>query len=311
MRIVLATESPAPSGVGRHMLTLAEGLARDHDVVVGAPRGTGLFARARAQGHVVKAIDPADPHDLDRWLARTRPDLVHVHAGIGWEGHASARAARAAGARVIRTEHLPYLLTDAAQRAEHDAGLSHVDHLICVSGAVADSHREAGCGNRLATIANGVRPVAATRDRAALRARWALADAPVLLMAARFSVQKDHALLLDALPAILAVHPGTTLLLAGDGPLLWEVAAQVARRGLAGAVRMLGLSDDMPDLMAAADLLVLPSRFEGLSLAGLEAMAAGLPIVASEAPGNSEMLDHGRSGWLAPPGDAAGLAAAV
>ncbi|GAA3723067.1 hypothetical protein GCM10022268_34080 [Sphingomonas cynarae] len=311
-RLFLVTESPAPSGVGAHMLTLAEGLRGDHDIVIAATPASGLLPRARARGLTVKAIDPGDVADLSRWFARTRPDIVHVHAGIGWEGHASAQAAHDAGARVVRTEHLPYLLTDADQRAAHRAGLSHVDRLIAVSGAVADSHARAEFGNRLVTILNGVvPPTAPTKPRATLRRYGALDDGPVLLMAARFAEQKDHRLILDAMPAIRAVHPRVTLLLAGEGPLHWTIARQIAARGLAGSVRMLGQRDDLPDLMGAADLLVLPSRFEGLSLVALEAMAAGLPVVASDAPGNAGMLDHGRSGWLAPAGDAAAFAATV
>ncbi len=310
-RLFLLTESPAPSGVGEHMLTLAEGLGGDYDVVVGAVAGTGLLERARSAGLPVKAIDPAAPQDLARWFARSRPDVVHVHAGIGWEGHASACAAHDAGVAVVRTEHLPYLLTDPAQRAEHEDGLRAVDRVICVSQAVADTHEAEGFGGKVATIANGVRHRPPTRDRAALRREWGLEGGPVLLMAARFAEQKGHRFLLDALPAVLAEHAGTTLLLAGDGPLLWDVAREVARRGLAGSVRLLGRRTDMPDLMAAADLLVLPSRFEGLSLVALEAMAAGLPVVACDVPGNSEMIEHGRSGWLAPCDDPAAFAAAI
>jgi predicted dehydrogenase/glycosyltransferase involved in cell wall biosynthesis len=310
-RLVLLTESPAPSGVGEHMLTLAEGLRDTHDVVVAATPASGLLARARARGLTVKALRPDDADDLPRWLARSRPDLVHVHAGIGWEGHASARAARDGGARVIRTEHLPYLLTEPADRAAHRDGLAHVDRLIAVSDAVADSHRAIE-PDRLATIPNGVAPPRApTASRAVLRRRWALGDGPVLLMAARFATQKGHDLLLAAMPAIRAAHPCVTLLLAGEGPLHRDIARAIAAQDLAGSVRMLGQRGDLPDLMAAADLLVLPSRFEGLSLVALEAMAAGLPVVASDAPGNTEMIDHGRSGWLAPAGDAAGLAATV
>ena len=307
----MLTESPAPSGLGEHMLTLADGVADRYEVVLGAPRGSGLLERARRRGLAVKAIDPADPADLDRWFGRTRPALVHIHAGIGWEGHASARAARAADARVIRTEHLPYLLTDRAQQDQHRAALASVDRVIAVSHAVADSHRAAGLGERLATVANGVAPRPATRERAALRREWVLGDGPVLLMAGRFAAQKEHALLLDAMPAIVAARPGATLLIAGDGPLLWPIAREVAVRGLAGAVRLLGYRDDLPELMAAADLLLLPSRFEGLPLVALEAMAAGLPVVASDAPGIAELLEHGRSGWLAPAGDAAAFAATV
>ncbi|WP_203234590.1 glycosyltransferase [Sphingomonas solaris] len=309
-RLFLVTESPAPSGVGEHMLTLANGLADRYEIVVGAPPG-GLLDRARGAGFAVKAVDPGDPAALHRWFARTRPDLVHLHAGIGWEGHASARAAHAAGGRVIRTEHLPYLLTDEAQQADHREALAAVDRLIAVSPAVAESHHLAGLGNRLTTIANGVNPLPPRRAPGALRREMALGDGPVLLMAGRFAPQKDHALLLAAMPAILAGLPRATLLLAGDGPLLWTTARHIAAAGLAGSVRLLGHRIDLPDLMAAADLLVLPSRFEGLSLVALEAMAAGLPIVASDAPGNAGMLEHGRSGWLVPAGDAAALAATV
>lgn len=310
-RLFLVTESPAPSGVGEHMLLLAGGLAERYDVVVGAPRDSGLLERARARGFTVKAVDPDDEGDLGRWLRRTRPDLVHVHAGIGWEGHASARAARAAAARVIRTEHLPYLLTDPGQRDAHRAGLEAVDRLIAVSDAVAESHRFAGLGNRLAVIANGIAPRPPSRARDALRREWLLDGGPALLMAGRMAAQKDHGLMLDAMPAILAAEPRATLLIAGDGPLKWDVAGEVARRGLAGSVRLLGQRADLPDLMAAADLLVLPSRFEGLPLVALEAMAAGLPIVATDAPGNAEMVEHGRSGWLSPAGDAAAFARTV
>ena len=309
-RLFLVTESPAPSGLGEHMLTLADGLAGRFEVVVGAPAASGLLARARARGHPVKALEPDDRHGLERWFAHGRPALVHVHAGIGWEGHASARAAHRAGARVIRTEHLPYLLTDDAQRDDHRAALDDVDRLIAVSDAVAESHRAAGIDNRLSVIANGVVLRAPARSRAALRREWALAG-PVMLMAGRFAAQKGHALMLDAMPAILAAQPDATLLMAGDGPLLWAVAAQVAARGLAGRVRLLGHRADLPDLMAAADVLVLPSHFEGLPLVALEAMAAGLPVIATDAPGAAELLEHGRSGWLSPAGDAAAFAATV
>lgn len=294
------------------MLTLARGLAAENDVVIGAPVRTPLLERARGAGFVVKAVDPADPDALARWLDKNRPDLVHVHAGIGWEGHAIARAARETGCAVVRTEHLPYLLTDPQQRAAYREGLAHVDRVICVSDAVAQSHRAAGVSaDRLTRISNGVDPRGPSRDRDALRRLWHLGDRPVLLMAGRFAPQKDHALLLDAVPSILSAHPDAAVLLVGEGPLLFSIAAEVSGRALASTVRMMGQRRDLPDLMAAADLLLLPSRFEGLSLVALEAMAAGLPIVATDAPGNAELIEPGVSGWLAPAGDAAGFSASV
>lgn len=306
--VCLLTDSPAPSGVGAHLLTLAAGLGPD--VVVAARPGTGLLERAAANGFAVKALGD-DEAELARWLARAAPDLVHVHAGIGWEGHGAARAARAAGIPVVRTEHLPYLLTDEAQRTEHRESLAGLAKLICVSEAVAASHLRAGIDPALiTTIANGIAARAPSRSRAALRTEFGLGEEAVLLMVARFTEQKGHFLLLDALPAILQAHPDCAVLLAGDGKLLVPVARAIAARGLAGTVRMLGPRGDIADLMALADLLVLPSAFEGLPLVALEAMAAGLPVVATDAPGNAEAVADGVTGRLAA-ADAAGLAGAV
>lgn len=308
-RICLLTDSAIPSGVGAHLLALAAGLDGD-EVIVAARVGSGLIERAAAQGFAVKLIDD-DERALARWFGRAAPDLVHVHAGIGWEGHRATRAACTAGVPAVRTEHLPYLLTDAAQQAEHRAATGRVETLICVSEAVAESHRAAGIDPAsIATVHNGVAPRAPSRPRAALRGEWGIGDAPVVLMAARFAEQKGHELLLDALPAILARHPHTVVLLAGEGPLLLPVARAVARQGLAGSVRMLGQRADLADLLALADLLVLPSAFEGLPLVALEAMAAGLPVVATAAPGTAEAVEHNVTGLLCE-AHAAGLAEAV
>ncbi|RZM35658.1 MAG: glycosyltransferase [Sphingomonas sp.] len=295
-RICLVTDSLAPSGVGAHMMMLAEGLVGDDIVFAGRP-ATGLLERAAAKGFAVKMLD--DDAALTRWMRRSAPDIVHVHAGIGWEGHAAVRAAHAAGVPVVRTEHLPYLLTDAAQRDEHRDTATALARLICVSDAVGDSYRAAGVDPALVeTIHNGVGPHRPSRSRAALRGEWGVGDAPVLLMVARLSEQKGHALLLDALPAIRAAHPNVIVLLAGEGPLLTQTARAIAAKGLAGTVRMLGTRSDVADLMALADLLVLPSAFEGLPLVALEAMAAGLPVVATVAPGNAEAIEDGVTGRL-------------
>ncbi|HXH15626.1 MAG TPA: glycosyltransferase [Sphingomonas sp.] len=296
-RICLLTDSLAPSGVGAHMMTLAEGLDAD-EVVIAARPGTGLLEHAAAKGYAVKAL--GDGSELTRWFGRTAPDIVHVHAGIGWEGHAAVRAAHAAGVPVIRTEHLPYLLTDPAQCDEHRDTSGAVARLICVSDAVGETHRLAGINPALVeTIHNGVDAHRPSRSRDALRGEWGVGDARVLLMVARFAEQKGHALLLDSLPAIRAAHPDLIVLLAGDGPLLTPIARAIAGMRLAGTVRMLGNRHDVADLMTLADLLVLPSAFEGLPLVALEAMAAGLPVLATDAPGNAEAIEDGVTGRLA------------
>ena len=205
-RICLLTDSFTPSGVGAHMMALAQGLPAD-EIVVAARPGSGLLERAAAAGFAVKALD--DDPGLARWFRRAQPDLVHVHAGIGWEGHAAVRAAEAAGVPVIRTEHLPYLLTDPAQRDEHRDTAFRLARLICVSDAVGDTHRAAGVDPALVeTIHNGVAPHKRSRSRDALRGEWGVGEAPVLLMVGRFAEQKGHALMLAALPAVRAAcHP--------------------------------------------------------------------------------------------------------
>ena len=299
MRLCLATASPIPSGVGEHMLTLARDLAGRHEVTVAGLAGTGLVERARTQGLTAREI-VADE-------ALTGFDLVHVHAGIGWEGHELARAGRAAGVgAIVRTDHLPYLLDDPGQVAKNVEGLKLIDALICVSASSALSHRQAGADPaRLHVIANGVAPPPLGRGRAVTRRLLGIDDrAPVLLMVARFTGQKRHDLMLSALGRL----SGVELLLAGDGLLMDRVARRIAADELGGRVRMLGVRTDVGDLMAAADLLVLPSDFEGLPLVMLEAMAAGLPAVATRVAGTADVVEHGVTGWLVPPRDAGALA---
>lgn len=303
-RLCLATDSANPSGVGHHLLTLASAFAADHDVTVAAPVSSGLLAPAVALGCAVKAVQPDDHEGLRHWFDRAGFDLVHLHAGIGWEGHALGRAARGASGAVIRTEHLPYLLTRADQQAAHREALDAVDRLLCVSEAVARSHVEAGIApERIATVLNGAEARPMRGDPARLRAEMGLAAGPLLLMVGRFEPQKAHDVALAALPAVLTAHPSATLVLVGDGPLLHPIARRIGRDRLGGAIRMLGRSDDVGTLLAMADLLLVPSHFEGLPLVVLEAFAAGLPVVATAAPGVAEVIEHGRTGWLSPVGD--------
>ena len=295
------------------MLTLGSALARDADVTIAAPLSSPLLRDAARAGLGVKATDPGGVLPPRRWFGRAGLDLVHVHAGIGWEGNRLVVAAREAGiGAVLRTEHLPYVLTDEDQREDHATAVAAADRLICVSHAVRDSHIDAGIDpERMAVIRNGVFPSEPTRDRESVRRDLGIGDVPLLLTVGRFERQKGHAVLLDSIPAILEEYPEAVFLLVGDGPLLGPVAQELVARGLAGSVRMTGRSDDVASLLAAADLFVLPSLFEGLPLAVLEAMAAGLPIVATGAPGTTEAIEPDHTGWLTPVGDPVSLARTI
>ncbi|MDH2325821.1 glycosyltransferase [Cereibacter sp. SYSU M97828] len=292
---VLATDSAEPSGVGRMMLTLAAALPRgtvrllfpDH------PAGRGLVAEASARGLVAAVV--AD----DGWpKAFAHAPLVNVHAGIGWEGHGLCAMARAAGAVVVRTEHLPWLLTDAGQIAEYAAALANSDAVIAVGEDAANTWRPvlAAMGPEMpvAAIANGIEPPMPAPGKGG-----------GVLCVARLTRQKNHRTLLAAIARL----PGNVRLrLAGTGPEERAIRRHIARLGL--EAELLGHRSDIPALMAGADVLVLPSAFEGLPLVVLEAMALGCPVVATRIGGVVEALgaDHP---WLVPPGDSRALAAAL
>jgi glycosyltransferase involved in cell wall biosynthesis len=134
-----------------------------------------------------------------------------------------------------------------------------------------------------------------------LRAR-PVCDRPVrILMAARFVLHKQHSVLLHALAGI---DPSSwQLTLAGDGPLRTEAEQLSARLGLRDRVLFTGDTDQIPSLLAEADILVLATRFESLPLSIIEAMRAGLPVIASDVGGVAELVTHGTTGYLVPHSD--------
>jgi glycosyltransferase involved in cell wall biosynthesis len=136
-------------------------------------------------------------------------------------------------------------------------------------------------------------------------------QAPVILTVARFAPQKGHQVLLEAIPTVLAHQPAAQFLWVGDGPLLPALRARAKSLGVGNHLHFLGRRDDVPELLGAADLFVLPSRFEGLPLAVLEAMAAGLPVVGTQVCGTQEAVADGRTGQLVPPDDPPALANAI
>jgi glycosyltransferase involved in cell wall biosynthesis len=147
--------------------------------------------------------------------------------------------------------------------------------------------------------------------RIATRAALGIGEAPALLTMARLDDQKGHRHLIDAL-AILAVrHPDLVTLLAGEGPLENSLRAQCAELGLAGRVRFLGYRRDVPELLEAADVVVLPSLYEGLPLVAIEALAAGRPMVATEVDGTPEVVINEQTGLLVPPANPVALAGAI
>ncbi len=292
--IVLATDSSVPSGVGEHMLTLARALEARYQVALAFPArgdGTRFLRRSLQAGHETRAIH--DRSAFSGWLRLRRPAILHVHAGIGWEGHQLVEAGRNAGVPVVRTEHLPYLLTDPDQKQQHDRAARLAHGLVAVSEAAAESYRAQGFSS-IVTIRNGIDAPEARRARSETRASLDIAeDVPVVLTVARFTPQKGHGVLVQAMVQVAQRVPRALFILVGDGPDKAAIEA-LATTSVLENVLFLGRRPDVPDLLAAADLFVLPSLFEGLPLVVLEAMALELPVVATRVGGTVEALgsDH-------------------
>ena len=166
---------------------------------------------------------------------------------------------------------------------------------------------------RIEVIHNGIDPQQFAVDgqaeaRSRVRRELGLADnQPVALQVARFHPVKDHATAVRAMAHAVQSLPDAVLLLAGEGDDQPKIELLANELGIADHVRFLGLRRDVPDLMAAADVFVLSSLSEGISVTLLEAMGCARAIAATDVGGNSEVVAHGTTGLLSPRGDATAL----
>jgi len=137
------------------------------------------------------------------------------------------------------------------------------------------------------------------------------ADVPLVGFVGRLTGVKNPALLLEAVPYVLERVPDAHFVLVGDGELRTEIERQIAERGLAGQVHLLGWQRDMPAVYADLEALVLTSLNEGTPVTAIEALAAGVPVVATAVGGVVDVVRDGQSGLLVPPSDAPALAASI
>lgn len=180
-----------------------------------------------------------------------------------------------------------------------------VDHNVCVSHAVAEfSIRKSGLNpSKVSMIPNAVefdRFASATpADRVGLGFTRA---APLVLFVGRLDPQKAPFVLLEAFSRLLGRHSDWQLLFVGEGPLRASMADWITHRSLEQSIRIAGFRSDIPEILKAADVLVLPSLWEGMPNIVLESMAAGLPVVVSRVEGTEELIRSGETGLLTTPG---------
>lgn len=296
-----------------------------------SPEGD-LFDEAARRGVTVnlvpslrRRITPGDARavvELVRHFRRERPDIVHTHSSKA--GLLGRLAARIAGVpAVVHTVHgwsfhdgMSPVGRAVAVRLERLAA-RWTSALVVVTDNDADIGSAEGIGTwgqyvlvRSAVDVDGLRQAAASREQA----RTALGipeGVPVMGCVTRLCEQKDPATLLRAARRVVDVRPEARLVVVGDGPLRADVEAMVDELGLRGHVDLLGPRTDVATLLPGFDAFLLTSRWEGLPRAVIEAMAVGVPVVATDVGGIADAVTDGQTGLLAPAGDDGALAAAV
>jgi glycosyltransferase involved in cell wall biosynthesis len=318
-RLVFLVTLAETGGAQTYVASLLPALVGTFDVVVAAHGDGPLREAAGSAGaqfvslhHVRRPIslwrEPLGLLELLRLLRQVHPDLVHVNsakaAALGrlaaWLAGVPIRVYTVHGWAFLAHRGLVAVAYRWVERA--------LRPLTTVTVCVSENERRAGLAARACdeettiVIRNGVSPRSvggAERGSAPRR----------LVMVGRLQAPKDPITLVRALGLVRG--PDYEALLVGDGPERALVEEEIARLGIGSAVRLLGERTDVPELLAEADVFVLSTRSEGLPLSVLEAMAAGLPVIASNVGGIPELVLDGVSGVLVPPGDPGALAEAI
>jgi glycosyltransferase involved in cell wall biosynthesis len=327
--VVLAESGDAVGGTERVVWELATRLpAARFDVRVWLSTAPGVdeFAAAlEARGVPVDRVPEVDSRwdwkgmfETWRRLRRAGPRLLHVHHVWPAADRYLATLADVAGVpHLVITEHIVGQGHSPAQRALKRRELERADAVTAVCGAVADALvRDIGVERaRLRVVPNGTEPPDEALESVEAREIRVSCGAgpmrPLWVCAARLEEQKGQDVLLDALAEVARRGLEFTVALAGAGTQRAALEAKSVALGLAGRVRFLGQVEAIGPLMLAADAVALPSRWEGLPLTLLEALARGRPVVASRVGGIPEVIEDGVHGRLVEPGDARGLADAL
>jgi glycosyltransferase involved in cell wall biosynthesis len=335
MRIALFTDYYPPhvdGGVERVVCQLAQGYARrGHDVrvftlntreapdfevvmpnlrVYRAP-ATQLSGLLKVQSSVSTKLYGLANDELQSFPA----DVIHAHTTFFYSSLVAAALSKRHGVPMVTTLHVGSLgemplrtrfMAGVYERTLGTLIMAQSKTVVAVSHAVAGHAERAGVNpNKLTVIANGV-DVDEYRP-----AFYKGADRLRIACVGRLIGNKGPQHLLEAVPALLGVAPEAEVVFVGDGPMLETLQARTAELGLEENVTFLGSRDDVPEILRDSDVFVRPSLTEGMPLAVLEAMACGLPVIATAVGGTGEVIRHLQNGMLVQPCDHAGLVKAL
>lgn len=316
-RLVLHTEASRGFG-GQEIRILTEArwlLEHDWEALIAAQPGSPLLAEARAAGLPAVALPMRSTLDLPafgalRRLMRERAvALVHTHSSV--DSWLAGLAARSLGRPLVRSRHVSIPVLRRRALVYHLA-----DRVLTTGEAIAAVVRQAGVpSGKIVSVPAGVdlRRFHPGVSGHAVRAELGLGpEAKVVGLVANVRGSKGHRQFLQAARTVRAAEPAARFLIVGDGVGLEDVRRHVRALGLEPDVRLTGFRRDIPEVMAALDVLVLPStRSEGTPQVIPQALAVGTPVVATAVGGIGEIVRDGQTGRLVPPGDADALARAV
>jgi glycosyltransferase involved in cell wall biosynthesis len=332
LRVLQVIRSSGPYGASTNVLRLVRDFDRAAvEAEVAVPPRSGLF-RAEAFGVRVHELpmtrDIRPLQDLSSFVRLRRLlqgghyDIVHVHSSkAGFLARAAAASLGLQG-RVVYSPRAYAFLGRMGPSSRVYLALERLAKRWCAA-TVAVSWSEAAIAetmvgiatDRIHVIPNGIEsrlPEASGNRGAELRCSLGLPQsAPLVLFVGRLAPQKDPITFLRTARLVGTRHPECRFLVVGDGPLRRQAEGFIKRCGLSGQVVLLGERRDVPDLLREAHTCVSTSSFEGLPTAILESFRAAVPMVATDVPGNRDLVEHGKNGLLVPPGDVVALAESV
>lgn len=336
MRLFLLVDGLGVGGAEKSLLAILAHLTGIEATVCSISTNLALRSDFEAVGATVYSLE--QPRSVPGWgawrrldtlIRRERPDLLHASgAYAGLMGRVVGRRLRLpVVASFISESYTRAHYASLPWRSRINLAILHgaermtarwVDHVIANSETVRQTNA-ASIGiplQKISVLYRGRDPQPfmspdAARSAGLVATLPQCATRPRLVNVARLIPIKGQMELVRAMPIVLERYPNASLLVAGEGHFRGALAQAIAAMRLENHVHLLGTVDAVPELLALSDLFVFASHFEGLPGAVIEAMLAGKPIVTVDIPVHRELIEHGRTGWLAPTRDPAALAAGI